>query len=155
MFGTTKKKEASQVNALKTNGSRTNGGIGSINSLVKGTLVEGQVKSENDIRVDGEIQGNLICKAKVIIGPSGFVHGSITCQNAIVEGRFEGTMNVKDLLHVKERADIKGEVTTNKLIVQAGAQFNVTCKMGNQSSSNERGAFRRTFEKKKVETVTG
>ena len=131
MFGS-KKKE----NNTTSKGSMIPGGAShSLNTLVKGTLIEGTVKSESDIRIDGTIKGSLTCDAKVIIGPSGFVEGEIKCENAVIEGRFEGNLSVTDLLNVRETAYIQGDVRTNKLIVQSGAVFNVGCKMG--SSSNE------------------
>jgi cytoskeletal protein CcmA (bactofilin family) len=102
----------------------------SLNSLVQGTVVEGAVKSESDIRVDGTIKGNLICDAKVIIGPTGYVHGEIRCKNAVIEGKFEGKLQVNELLNIREDANVSGEVSTNKLIVQSGAIFNVSCNMG-------------------------
>ena len=102
----------------------------SLNSLVKGTVVEGSVNSESDIRIDGTIKGKLFCKSKVIIGPTGYIEGEIHCQNAVIEGRFQGMLNVKGLLNIKEKASINGDVTTSKLVVQPGAVFNVTCTMG-------------------------
>jgi cytoskeletal protein CcmA (bactofilin family) len=107
-----------------------------INSLVQGAVVEGSVKSESDIRVDGTIKGKLHCDTKVVIGPTGFVDGEIRCANAVIEGKFEGTIIVSELLNVRESAVVNGNVTTGKLIVQAGAVFNVTCEMGGSSGSN-------------------
>lgn len=102
----------------------------SLNTLVKGTTVEGTVQSEGDIRVDGVIKGALSCNAKVIIGPEGFIEGEIRCENAVIEGRFEGILSVTDLLEVRGTAVINGEIKTGKLTVQTGAVFNVSCKMG-------------------------
>lgn len=102
----------------------------SLNTLVKGTVVEGTVKSESDIRIDGIIKGSLNCNAKVIIGPSGFIEGEVRCANAVIEGKFEGSLEVSELLNVRENAKVSGDVRTNKLIVQSGAVFNVDCKMG-------------------------
>jgi cytoskeletal protein CcmA (bactofilin family) len=102
---------------------------GGLNALVKGTSIEGTVKCESDIRIDGTIKGDLICKAKVIIGPTGFVEGEITCQNAVVEGKIKGVLTVTDLLNIRETAEIDGTISTGKLIVQSGAKFNVACKM--------------------------
>ncbi len=133
MFGN-KKKEVTQKNS-----SLPMANSNSLNSLVKGTVVEGTVKSENDFRVDGTIKGSLSCGAKVIIGPSGFVDGEIHCQNAVIEGRFEGIMNVKELLNVRETAEVTGDINTNKLIVQSGAIFNVACKMGSHQSNGSAG----------------
>lgn len=125
MFGGNNKKES--INTKSTSTPTSSSGL---NSLVKGTVVEGTVKSESDIRIDGTIKGKLVCDAKVIIGPTGYVEGEIRCQNAVVEGKFEGTFEVAALLNVRESAVVSGEVATEKLIVQSGATFNVTCSMG-------------------------
>lgn len=102
---------------------------GALNALVKGTTVEGSLRCESDLRVDGTIKGKLSCQAKVIIGPSGVVEGEIRCQNAVIEGRFKGMLFVSELLNVRETAEVDGEITTNKLLVQSGAKFNVACHM--------------------------
>ncbi len=141
MFGNNKKKEnASPKNGVLPSTTKPN----ALNSLVHGTVVEGTIKAENDMRVDGVIKGALKCKSKVIIGPTGSVEGEIRCKNAVIEGRFDGTLSVEELLNVRESAHVNGDVKTNKLIVQSGAVFNVACKMGVQSQNNG------SFESKKV-----
>ena len=100
-----------------------------INSIVRGTKIEGSVTAEKDIRIDGVIKGSLTCSAKVIIGPAGLVDGEVKCQNAVIEGKFYGILKVTELLSVKETAEIVGDVTTTKLSVTPGAIFDVTCTM--------------------------
>ena len=132
MFGS-KKKEA--ITTTKK-GMMPSSTANSLNSLVKGTRVEGTVTSENDIRVDGTIVGTLTCKAKVIVGPSGVIEGDVKCENAVIEGRFEGNIKVNQLLHVKETANINGTVITGKLRVDSDAIFNTSsCQMGAQRSN--------------------
>lgn len=131
MFGGSNK-DKSQATKAATSGTTMN----ALNSLVKGTEIEGKVRAESDIRIDGVIKGSLDCEAKVIIGPTGYIEGQINCVNAIIEGQFEGKLVVKELLNVRNTAKINGEITTNKLIVEAGAIFNVSCRMGNQQEAN-------------------
>ena len=119
MFGNSKSSEEAKTPSI----------AGALNALVKGTVVEGTVRCDSDLRVDGTIKGKLTCKSKVIIGPTGVVEGEIDCQNAVIEGRFKGVLNVSELLNVRETAEVDGEITTNKLLVQSGARFNVSCKM--------------------------
>ena len=107
------------------------------NSLVHGTSIEGSIQAEMDIRIDGTLSGSLNCKGKVIIGPTGYISGDITCENAVIEGRFEGVLIVGDVLHVKETAKVEGDVSTNKLVVQPGSIFNVKCKMGSQGGTKK------------------
>ena len=124
MFGNNKN-ETTKPKTTSFTSSPTN----SLNSLVKGTTIEGTVSSESDIRIDGRIKGQLFCEAKVIIGPSGTIEGEITCQNAVIEGNFQGTITVKELLIVKESAKVSGDVKTVKLVVSEGANFNGNCSM--------------------------
>jgi len=107
-------------------------GSGSTNSLVAGTSIEGTIIASSDIRIDGSLKGVLQCKGRVIIGPEGRVEGEITCDNAVIEGNFTGKLKVADLLNVRENANIQGEVNTDKLLVQPGAIYNVSCAMGGQ-----------------------
>ncbi len=107
----------------------------SLNTLVNGTVIEGTIKSESDIRIDGIIKGSLNCNAKVIIGPTGSIEGEIRCQNAVIEGKFDGILHVSELLNVRETAKVVGDVRTNKLIVQSGAVFSVACQMGSAKTN--------------------
>jgi cytoskeletal protein CcmA (bactofilin family) len=126
MFGSNKKEAAKSKGSAIIPSTANH----SLNSLVGGTVINGAVNSDSDIRIDGKIEGKLFCKAKVIIGPTGFVQGEVRCENAVIEGKFDGHLYVNDLLNVRESADVKGEVQTQKLIVQSGAAFNVSCQMG-------------------------
>lgn len=104
-----------------------------INTLVTGSFFEGSFRSANDIRIDGKMKGNLQCDARLIIGQSGSFEGDAECQNAVVEGNFNGNLIVSEILQVKEKAVVDGIIKTKKLIVQSGAVFNVKCTMGNQN----------------------
>ena len=126
MFGS--KKTTEEVNTVGTKPTLPSND-NALNSLVRGTTVEGSVVAESDIRIDGTIRGTLTCSAKVIIGPSGLVDGEVKCQNAVIEGKFYGKLKVSDLLSVKESAEVVADVITSKLSVAPGAIFDVTCKM--------------------------
>lgn len=102
------------------------------NSIVEGTFFKGEIEANNDIRIDGTVEGKLSCSGRVIIGPQGKFEGSIQCLNAIIEGAFTGDIVIKELLTVKENAVINGDIKTDKLYVNAGAVFNVTCTMSGQ-----------------------
>lgn len=143
-----------KVDESKNASNRPSSGSLGLNSLVQGTSLEGTIEANTDIRVDGTISGKLFCQAKVIIGPSGVVKGEITCENAVIEGRFEGTMVVKDLLNVRENAVVEGEITTGKLMVQAGALFNVSCVMST-GDATPKGAHSASGQAKKEPEKVG
>ncbi len=101
-----------------------------INMIAKSTNIVGDIVSENDIRIDGNIKGTIQTKGKIVVGQTGVVVGTIHCQNAEIEGTIEGKINVKELLSLKSTANIKGEIYTGKLAIEPNAIFTGTCKMG-------------------------
>ena len=74
MFGMNKKTEESKATNALTNPN-------ALNSLVKGTVLEGTISSENDIRIDGIIKGTLTCKAK----ETAIVNGDIKTNKLVVQ----------------------------------------------------------------------
>ena len=102
----------------------------SINLIGVGTSIEGEVRSNGDIRIDGSINGSVASKAKVVVGATGNVEGDINCQNADISGIVKGKLIVAEMLFLKSTAKIMGDITTGKLVVESGASFTGSCNMG-------------------------
>ncbi|CAM2855039.1 bactofilin family protein [Flavobacterium frigoris] len=103
--------------------------LGKTNRIVEGTIIKGDIISQADFRLDGELIGNFQSTGKLVVGPAGIITGDINCKNADIEGKFEGTIYVAEILNVKANASIKGEVTVGKLSVEPGADFTASCTM--------------------------
>ena len=105
--------------------------LGKTNRIVEGTLITGDINSPADFRLDGHLIGNFHSKGKIVIGPAGTVKGDIFCKSCDIEGRFEGKIQVTEILNIKSKASIHGEVICGKLSVEPGAEFSATCIMKN------------------------
>ena len=105
-----------------------------INMIGVGTTIEGNISSSENIRFDGNLVGNLNTRGKVFIGQSGRVTGEIRCKNCEVEGVIDGKVFVSELLSLRARSKLTGEITTNKLAIEPGAVFTGKCDM---SGSNQ------------------
>ncbi|WP_413999714.1 bactofilin family protein [Flavobacterium sp. W1B] len=103
--------------------------LGKTNRIVEGTIIKGDIISQADFRLDGELTGNFQSSGKLVIGPAGSVTGDIVCLNADIEGKFNGIIQVAEILNVKATASIYGEVTVGKLSVEPGADFSASCTM--------------------------
>lgn len=101
-----------------------------INRIVEGTSIEGEIRCESNIRIDGSFVGNLNTKGRLVVGPAGRIEGTITCQNAEVEGLVKGKLNVQQLLSLKGSAKVEGDIFTDKLSIEPGATFTGACNMG-------------------------
>ena len=101
-----------------------------INMIGVGTTIEGNVQSNENIRFDGNLIGNLVTKGKVFIGQSGKVSGEIRCKNCEVEGVVDGKIVVDELLSLRSMSKLYGEIKTGKLAIEPGATFTGKCDMG-------------------------
>lgn len=109
--------------------------LGKTNRIVEGTIIKGDIISHADFRLDGELIGNFQSKGKIVIGPAGSVTGDIVCRNADIEGKFKGKIQVAEILNVKHKASIHGEVICEKLSVEPGADFSASCIMKTNSKN--------------------
>ena len=109
---------------------RVAGEISTNNIVGKGTIVEGNIETFGNIRVEGKVIGNVKTKSKIALGQSCHVKGNVVAQNAEISGEVNGTVEIADVLILRPTAVINGDILTNKLIVESGASFNGGCKMG-------------------------
>jgi len=99
------------------------------NALAPGTLIKGSIHAEEDLRIDGKVEGLIECAGKVVVGPQGEIQGDIHCANVDIIGQVTGNLVIKEILSIKTSGSFTGDLTTNRLEIEAGAIFNGTCKM--------------------------
>ncbi|MBL7863312.1 MAG: polymer-forming cytoskeletal protein [Cyclobacteriaceae bacterium] len=120
----------------------------SSNVIGKGTVLEGNIETAGNIRIEGRIIGNIRSKSKIALGNSCHVDGNISAQNADIEGTVKGRVEISDMLVLKTTATVHGDISTGKLVVEPGAVFNGSCKMGaavKDIKSAENGATANAF----------
>ena len=99
------------------------------NAIVAGTTIKGEIISNGDFRIDGQLVGSIICKGKIVVGQSGTIEGEIECQNADLSGTIKAKVKVEQLLSLKASAKLNGEVITSKISIEPGAKFSGSCNM--------------------------
>ncbi|GAB1415233.1 polymer-forming cytoskeletal protein [Paludibacter sp.] len=102
------------------------------NSLTCGSKISGDIVSDSDFRIDGEITGNVECKGKIVIGRTGVFKGNIKCENAEIIGLIEGDLDVEETTTLRTSANLNGDIKTKYLVVEPNAIFNGNCSMKQQ-----------------------
>ncbi|HEY6626876.1 MAG TPA: polymer-forming cytoskeletal protein [Ignavibacteriaceae bacterium] len=110
-----------------------NGDSEEITIISNGVKVEGKVSSDGSIRLDGTIQGDISCQGNVSVGEQGEVFGKVDGQIITIGGKVEGRINAKEKLILESKADLKGDVFTKILVVEAGARFDGKSNMGHST----------------------
>lgn len=93
------------------------------------SLVNGDVSCDIDFRIDGELNGDINIGGCLIVGPTGKVSGTITADSVEVAGTINATIKANDYILMKSTANLSGDLTTSKIIIETGATFNGKCEM--------------------------
>lgn len=100
-----------------------NGSTEDITIISNGVKLEGKITSGGSIRVDGTIQGDVISQGNVTVGEHGDVNGQINAAIITIGGKVVGSVNAKEKLVLESKANLKGDLFTKILVVEAGARF--------------------------------
>ncbi len=102
--------------------------------ISSGTTLNGDVISDNDLRIDGTINGNVHCSAKIIIGTTGLVDGNIQGLQADITGKVQGNISVSEILQLRGQCNVTGNISAAKLQIEPTATFNGQCQMGSMAN---------------------
>jgi cytoskeletal protein CcmA (bactofilin family) len=124
-------------------------GGNSASIIAAGTTLKGDITSNGDIRIDGTLQGNIHCTAKVVIGANGTVEGDIAGQQADIMGKVNG------LLQLKGGSQVNGNLYATKLQIEPSASFNGQCHMNGNGSVQASGHSNGVHKTEKPLTIGG
>ena len=117
------KKEATPVssNPMARFEPESRGGLATIGKAVR---IVGQVYSKEELYIDGDLEGTLeAMEHKLIIGPNGTVHATITAREVVVLGSIQGNVEAVDKIEIRKDAKLVGDIRTARIIIEDGAYF--------------------------------
>lgn len=100
-----------------------------VSRISAGTTVVGDVYSEGDIRVDGNVNGSLCTRGKIVVGEQARIEGVIACTTCDFLGELNGDFYTRDVLSLKGSSSVSGSIHVSKLEVEMGTSVNGSCKM--------------------------
>ena len=103
----------------------------SLNCVVaKGTTIDGNIKCQDNVRLDGLLKGDLDSNAQVVLGIDGEIQGNVKSVKARIDGTIKGNMDISELLVLGSTARIFGDIKATSMQVEEGAIFNGNSKIG-------------------------
>ncbi len=83
----------------------------------------GTIKSNGSVRLDGKLEGELLCGGNAILGKDALVKGNITATSVSIEGKINGNILAKDKIEMKATATVNGDIKARRLSVEDGVTF--------------------------------
>ena len=91
--------------------------------IAAGTELVGNLALDDNLHIDGRVDGQIDSKAEITIGQSGHMEGQISARRVLISGTFEGTIDA-ERLEIVASGKVSGEVVVEQLVVESGAHFN-------------------------------
>ena len=81
------------------------------------------------VRVDGQVEGEIVGEEVFIIGEPGQVKAEIEVGTLVVSGQVQGNITAKQRVELLRPSRVTGTIRTPCLVVAEGALFNGSCEM--------------------------
>src|SRR3990167_320662 len=91
--------------------------------------IEGELKSNGNIKIDGIISGKVHTAQDLLIGPNAQIDADLIANNAVIAGVVHGNVVIKNSVVITETGKVHGNISCTTLGIREGAYFSGTCKM--------------------------
>ncbi|MGZ8460046.1 MAG: bactofilin family protein [Candidatus Deferrimicrobiaceae bacterium] len=86
------------------------------------STVKGEMVVRGTVRIDGNLEGDIRADW-VIVGETGRIRGNVKARAIVVGGRVDGNIEGSEIVELKDKAQVVGEICTSKLSISEGALF--------------------------------
>jgi len=94
---------------------------------------KGDIETKGTLRIDGLMEGNV--KADwIILGEKASVKGDLSARGIIIGGRVEGNLLAKEIVEIKSKGQVSGDIHSSKLTIVEGGLFDGRSSMSKEES---------------------
>ena len=83
----------------------------------------GEVTSDEELYLDGDLDGKLNLRNRLTVGPNSKVNANIKAQEIIVFGTIKGNVESETRVSLRTGASIVGDIKTAGIVIEDGAYF--------------------------------
>lgn len=108
-----------------------------VSVLGPGLTVEGEIKSNGDVRIEGKLDGNLSCEGQVNVTSTGVIEGDLTADRLVVAGKVKGSLTAGDSARLVSGCRVEADVRSPRLELEDGAMLNGRVDMGGSAGASK------------------
>ncbi len=108
---------------------RSGAGIDEVSIISNGVIIEGILKSNGNVRIDGIIKGDVDVAGNLTLGESAEVNGEVKAENITLSGKVTGSLKANEKIVLEAKCMLNGDLFAKILVVEPGAKFDGKCNM--------------------------
>ena len=93
------------------------------NLLSSDVEIKGSIKFQNELTVDGKVEGEITSAGILTVGENSEIKGEIKTKSVTVYGKVQGNITVDERCELKARATLFGDLKATRLVIEEGATF--------------------------------
>ncbi len=101
----------------------------------KGVEIKGDIRFEGSGRLDGKVEGKVSVKGTLVLGEGALVSSEIEGGTVIIGGQVKGKVVAHQKVQLLRTSVVNCDILTPSLIIEEGAQFNGSSRMGDGSEN--------------------
>ena len=94
------------------------------------TVVSGNLEGDEDLTIEGRVEGSISLSKTLTIEAGGVVRANINVRNAIISGVLVGNIEAQESVHLTEQGRVVGDISAPRVILVDGASFRGNIDMG-------------------------
>jgi cytoskeletal protein CcmA (bactofilin family) len=99
------------------------------------TTIRGEIAGEEDILVEGTVEGQIRIDRSLTVGSEGTVKATVHAQSVVVRGELIGDCNVANRMEIQATGRLTGSIRAPKIVIAEGAMFKGTSDMSPAGSN--------------------
>jgi cytoskeletal protein CcmA (bactofilin family) len=112
--------------------------VGNQSSLIgKTLLIKGEVFSDDEILIEGKIQGKINVKNRVIIGTNGNVEADIEAREVVIKGKVTGNVKGGQRVEIVPAGVLKGNINSPRVVIADSGVFEGNIEMHGRDDKNK------------------
>jgi cytoskeletal protein CcmA (bactofilin family) len=92
-------------------------------SIGKTIQIRGEIYAEEELMVDGDVEGVIEVRNKLTVGPNGKLKATVKAKEVVVSGLVDGDIEASDRISIQNGARITGDLKTASIVIDDGAYF--------------------------------
>ena len=85
--------------------------------------IKGEIRSREELLVEGDVEGTIESQSSITIGPSGTVKANIKARQLTIYGSVKGNVEVSDKIAIRDKGSLIGDMKTAGISIDDGAYF--------------------------------
>jgi cytoskeletal protein CcmA (bactofilin family) len=101
------------------------------------TVIKGEITGDEDVLIEGRVEGQVRISRDVRVGASGVVKATIEAASVVVSGEVIGDCSAVSRVEIQASGKLTGNIRAPKIVISEGAMFKGNSDMSSRKDSGK------------------